>query len=319
VAFCALQQHVTIEAGATFEVRGTDSGLVTFEGTTGTLILDQSSSFSGQVAGFSGNGNPSASDIIDLKDIAFGPGTTASYAGNANGGILTVSDAQHDVASISLVGNYENSTFSVSSDGSGGSSVVDPPATRFLSEGQFVFNDVESDSKTSVSVSAQHGGAGYVGRFTANTADGHDSVEWRLYLGPGTVQHVTQSHNISMTEPGTNVTGSSAPAPRSLVTIGGPGSGTFIFKPGFGTDVIANLTSSDTIELDGFSSISDTSALQTLLTEAQSGQAQSLFHAVNGGHDTAINLGFHDSIVLQNIQLANLHMNNFIVHPPLIG
>ena len=115
-----------------------------------------------------------------------------------------------------------------------------------------------------------------------------------------------------MPEPGSD--GGESPATQSLsVTIGGPGSDTFLFKPGFGTDIIANLKSSDTIELDGFSSVSDTSALQTLLTEAQSGQAQSLFHAADSGHDTVINLGDHDSIVLQNIQLANLHMNNFML------
>lgn len=37
------------------------------------------------------------------------------------------------------------------------------------------------------------------------------------------------------------------------VTIGGQGSDTFVFKPGFGTDFIANATAADKIELDGFS------------------------------------------------------------------
>jgi hypothetical protein len=80
-----------------------------------------------------------------------------------------------------------------------------------------------------------------------------------------------------------------------------------------------SLKSSDTIELDGFSSVSDTSALQMLLTEAQSGQAQPLFHTVDGGHNTPINLGNHDSIILHDAQPANLHVSNFVVHPPLIG
>jgi len=34
----------------------------------------------------------------------------------------------------------------------------------------------------------------------------------------------------------------------------------------------------------------------------------------NGGHDTVINLGNHDSITLANIQLAALHTSNFIIH-----
>jgi hypothetical protein len=54
---------------------------------------------------------------------------------DATGGTLTVSDGHHDTASISLVGNYQNATFSVSSDGADGILVVDPPATHFISEG----------------------------------------------------------------------------------------------------------------------------------------------------------------------------------------
>ena len=41
-----------------------------------------------------------------------------------------MSDAQHDTAQISLVGNYENSTFTLSNDGSGGTVVVDPPIAQ---------------------------------------------------------------------------------------------------------------------------------------------------------------------------------------------
>jgi hypothetical protein len=49
------------------------------------------------------------------------------------------------------------------------------------------------------------------------------------------------------------------------------------------------------------------------------GEPQSLFQAANNGHDTVINLGNHDSITLANVQLAELHASNFIVHPLIIG
>src|SRR5262249_28084021 len=98
------------------------------------------------------------------------------------------------------------------------------------------------------------------------------------------------------------------------VTVAGPGNDTFVFQPGFGTDVIANATTSDNIELDGFSSVTSIHELQSQLTEAQNGQTQSLFESANGGHDTVINLGNHDSITLANIQLTSLHASNFIVH-----
>ena len=188
VAFGALHQPAKIETDATLELRSADSGTVTFEGPTGTLILDHASTFNGQVVGFSGNGNASTLDVIDLKDIAFGPGVTASYVGNAIGGILTVSDARHDSANISLVGNYENSTFSVASDGAGGTSVVDPPRAHLLSEGQFVFNDFDATDDASVSVSPQDGGADYVGSFIGQCAEhrhGHESVDWQFDPGPG--------------------------------------------------------------------------------------------------------------------------------------
>ena len=321
VAFGALHQPAKIEVDATLELRSADSGTLTFEGPTGTLTLDHASAFNGQVVGFSGNGNASTSDVIDLKDIAFGPGTTASYVGNASGGILTVGDARHDSTNISLLGNYENSTFAVASDGAGGTSVVDLPLAHLLSEGQFVFKDFNATDDASVSVSPQDGGADYVGSFIVNalsTGDRRESVDWHFDPGPGAVQHVMQSYNISIAGPGSD--GGESPATRSLsVTIGAPGSDAFLFKPGFGTDIIANLKGSDTIELDGFSSVSDSSGLRTLLTEAQSGQAQPLFHMADGGHDTIINLGNHDSVILQNVSLASLHMSNFIVHPPLIG
>jgi hypothetical protein len=120
----------TVAAGATIEIGGADSGTVTFEGATGTLKLDDAPAFSGQIFNFTGNGNLSSSDQIDLKDISYGPETTVSYTGNASGGTLTVRDAQHDTAQIPLVGNYENSTFTLSSDGSGGTVVIDPPASQ---------------------------------------------------------------------------------------------------------------------------------------------------------------------------------------------
>ena len=138
----------TIATGATIEIAGADSGTVTFEGATGTLKLDDAPAFTGQIFDFTGNGNVSSSDQIDLKDISYGPETTASYTGNANGGTLTVRDAQHDTAQISLVGDYENSTFTLSNDGSGGTLVIDPPATQALASGSFFFNDPHSTRRS---------------------------------------------------------------------------------------------------------------------------------------------------------------------------
>ena len=312
-----LQQAATIDAGATLELAGADIGSVTFNGATGTLILDHSSEFSGEIFNFTGDGNLSTSDQIDLRDIDYGTGTTASYTGNVAGGTLSVTDAHDDTASISFSGDYINSTFSISSDGNGGTLVVDPAVTQALSSGAFLFNELDSTGKYTVSVSPQDGGLGYVGSFmvdAATAANGQESVGWQFNLGSNSVaQTATQSYDVTLTD--TQPNGATTTATQSLaVTIGGPGNDTFVFHPGMGADVIANATSSDTIELDGFSSVTSINQLQALLTEAQTGQSQSLFESANGGHDTVINLDNHDSITLANVQISALHASNFIIH-----
>ena len=87
-----------------------------------------------------------------------------------------------------------------------------------------------------------------------------------------------------------------------------------MFHPGVGSETIVNAGSADTFELDGFSSVTNSNQLAQLLSEAQAGQPQSLFTAANGGHDTVIHLADHDSVTLMNVQLANLHASNFIIH-----
>jgi hypothetical protein len=109
----------TIAAGATLELPSAFSGNLTFAGSTGTLQLDQSSSFSGTVAGMTGQ------DALDLTDIGFANVGTPAYSGNSSGGTLTVSDGAH-TANIALLGNYLASTFVASSDGHGGTNIVEP-------------------------------------------------------------------------------------------------------------------------------------------------------------------------------------------------
>ncbi|MBR0697911.1 Ig-like domain-containing protein [Bradyrhizobium lablabi] len=124
-------QSVTIEAGARLELTGAASGSITFSAATGTLVLDHASQFTGKLNHLSGDGTASNSNQIDLKDIAFGAGTSASYAGDTSGGVLTVVDAQNHAAHLSLVGDYTQSAFNLSSDGSGGTLVIDPPKDGF--------------------------------------------------------------------------------------------------------------------------------------------------------------------------------------------
>ena len=108
-----------ITAGATLEIDSPYAGPVTFAGSTGTLQLENPSSFTGTVAGLTGQ------DALDLRFINPATVQTPTYSGNSSGGTLTVTDGTH-TANIALLGNYLASTFVASSDGHGGTAIVDP-------------------------------------------------------------------------------------------------------------------------------------------------------------------------------------------------
>jgi hypothetical protein len=116
----------TIGAGETLEVISTYSGQVSFTASTGILELLNSSGFAGTVAGMTGQ------DTIDFADIDPTKVQRPTYSGTASGGTLTVTDGSH-TANIALLGNYTASTFVTSSDGHGGTNVVDPSATETVS------------------------------------------------------------------------------------------------------------------------------------------------------------------------------------------
>jgi hypothetical protein len=122
---------VAIDSGTTLEITAPSAATIDFanaNGTTGNLVLDDSQDFTGQISGFTGSGTIATSDAIDLKDINFGNLTTETYTENTagTGGTLTVSDGTH-TANIDFVGNYQLANFKFSSDGSGGTLIIDPP------------------------------------------------------------------------------------------------------------------------------------------------------------------------------------------------
>ena len=113
---------VTIQAGGTVELSQAYAGSVTFNGSTGTLTLDNPSTFSGEIFNFTGNGRLSGSDRIDLKGINFNS-VRDSYAN----GVLTVTDGSGDTAKLHFNGSYALANFKFASDGHGGTIVYDPP------------------------------------------------------------------------------------------------------------------------------------------------------------------------------------------------
>ena len=116
----------TIGAGETLELASAFSGQVSFAAPTGILKLLNSESFAGTVAGMSGQ------DAIDFADIDPTKVQQPTFSGTAGDGTLTVTDGSH-TANIALLGNYMASTFVTSSDGYGGTNVVDPSGTSQIS------------------------------------------------------------------------------------------------------------------------------------------------------------------------------------------
>jgi Ca2+-binding RTX toxin-like protein len=104
-----------VGAGETITLGSAYAGEVSFLSDTGTLTLEDSSSFTGTVAGLHGR------DAIDLADIGFGASSTLGYSANADnsGGTLSVGDGTH-MANIALLGSYMASSFVAASDGHGG-------------------------------------------------------------------------------------------------------------------------------------------------------------------------------------------------------
>jgi hypothetical protein len=116
---------VLIDGVATFEMGGAFSENVTLDaGANATLKIDHAADFRGTVTGFDSN------DLLDLADLAFGRNTTLGYVANSNntGGTLTVSDGTN-TANLGLFGQYTAASFAMSTDGSGGTLIHDPPAT----------------------------------------------------------------------------------------------------------------------------------------------------------------------------------------------
>jgi hypothetical protein len=113
-------------AGGTADFTSTFTEGVTFAaGSTGVLGLAHSQTYGGTIAGFSKTG----ANALDLGDIAYVKGTTiATFSGTATSGTLTVTDGTH-TAKIKLTGDYRTSVFTTSSDGHGGTLVVDPKAS----------------------------------------------------------------------------------------------------------------------------------------------------------------------------------------------
>lgn len=101
--------------GATLAFFSAFNENVTFAFAGGVLALANSQAYTATITGFSKTGAAS----LDLRDIGFVSVNEAAFSGTSAGGVLTVTDGTH-TARLNLVGSYRTSTWTASSDGSGG-------------------------------------------------------------------------------------------------------------------------------------------------------------------------------------------------------
>ncbi len=115
---------VTVDEGAIVELASAYAGTVNFAGATGTLQLDSSADFTGTVAGMTGQ------DALDFRNLSFANLQLPVFSGSASGGTLSLTDGAIN-AKVALLGNYMASTFVATSDGHGGTQVVEQPSSQY--------------------------------------------------------------------------------------------------------------------------------------------------------------------------------------------
>ena len=121
----------TTLAGGTVVVLsgGAATGTFTFSG-SGLLVLNDFNYSSLQLAGFT-----ASTDKIDFTGISFSGSTHFTF--NTTTDLLTVTDGTH-TATITIDGQHTQQSFTISSDGKGGTIITDPPliADTSLGDGQ---------------------------------------------------------------------------------------------------------------------------------------------------------------------------------------
>jgi hypothetical protein len=142
--------HLEIDGGTLDLSHGGVTNAVSFAGTTGTLQLDHSLTFSGSVSGFV------KGETLDLSDVSFVKAGEASFSENSGGmsGVLTVTDGTH-TAHITLSGDYSSSIFVAKSDGHGGTLVVTNAATQAVSDA-FDFSKIPQATANLAPASSGH-------------------------------------------------------------------------------------------------------------------------------------------------------------------
>jgi hypothetical protein len=303
--------------GGKMEFAAASDAVVHFSGnSSGTLLLDDVSHFTGTVTGFS------YGDTIDLAGIDPANVTVG------NSGSLEVHYGPGANDFFSLDGNYDPAGFSVVTDHNGGTAIVwdhsapvietDQVSVLENSDGTATISGlqlVDSDPAASADAFAVTATAGtsesiHLGKINTAletvTAPSTGNVAVTVTDSFG----ATDTVNFVFSETGTGVLQGTAgkdvifATGHSDMLTGGGSQDQFVFAPTAGptdvqhtiTDFTAGLDKIDLRQFGNIAAVSD-------LTEVQQGS------------DTLITLDGHDSLLLKNVAAANLSANDFILHP----
>jgi VCBS repeat-containing protein len=122
--------NMSIDSGSILDIGAPSTATVTFANnsdTSGLLVLNAPTNFTGLISGFTGNGTLAGSDQIDLKAINYNS-SSFSESYNSTDDTLSVSDGTNSTV-LHFIGNYQAENFNFVADGNGGTIVYDPPVT----------------------------------------------------------------------------------------------------------------------------------------------------------------------------------------------
>jgi hypothetical protein len=314
----SLSGSLSIHSGATLELAGASAENVSFAnnaGVTGTLMLDNPNAYSGTISGFAGT-TGTQSDAIDLKGIAFDPGTTWTYTPTSSTrGTLTIFENGIAVDTIAFAtpsgSPLTTDNFQLTGDGSGGTLITDPPASTTtpnatvtpVVETTMLTTTETTGSQTDVTSATVDDGTVVALNTAVSDPDGGQMTN--VTSGNGTVVDATgtvsesasftvnfgatlESSSISHEIVGTLTDNGTVEVTNDKLEIAGTASGTGVFKIDAGA----------TLQLDGPDAIN--------VTFAGSNATLILDHSLTQPFSAVISgLGAHDTIDLNHLTFTN--------------
>ena len=322
-------EPITIDNGSALALGAgiTDSGTITFAGTSGEAFLITPVDFTGVIAGISqGDSN----QIIDLGRFSSQNTdtftVTPTYNSGTNETTLLVTDTNNSKSeSVLLAGNDTTGfTWTASPDGAGGAKVVDPPATllsaRAVGAASKPINlalanpPAANGGPVTVTVSGlpsdaqlNEGANLGNGSWSVQTTDLTSLTVLTAFVGAmllnvteswanadGTTGTATIADNVEAVTPGSPIF---AP-PNDDTLTGAGGNDLFVFAQPIGNDTIHNFNAaSDQIDLMGVANVASFQDLQI---------------AGDSNGDAVITVGSGETITLQGVNAASLTASDFV-------